>query len=97
MMRIIRLAFLTAACLISPVEAAFAQNVPGSGADNDRQVTVYPVLAWVPLDIGIDVKIPPIDTDGGGSGQILDSRFDGAFFGGVAASNGPWRIEGYGL
>ena len=25
------------------------------------------------------------------------SRFDGAFFGGVAASNGPWRIEGYAL
>ena len=51
----------------------------------------------MPLHLGIDVNIPPIDTGGGGSGQILDSRFDGAFFGGVAASNGPWRIEGYAL
>ena len=96
-MRVIPLVFLTAVCLMSPVEAALAQNVPGSGSDNDWHVTAYPVLAWVPLDIGIDVGIPPIDTDGGGSGQILDSQFDGAFFGGVAASNGPWRIEGYRL
>ena len=97
MMRVIRLALLTAAYLMSPVETALAQNVPGSGADNGWQITVYPLLAWVPLDIGIDVDIPPIDTSGGGSGKILDSRFDGAFFGGVTASKGSWRIEGYGL
>ena len=66
-MRVIRLAFLTAVCLMSPVEATLAQNVPGSGADDDWHVTVYPVLAWVPLDIGIDVDIPPIDAGGGGS------------------------------
>lgn len=58
---------------------------------------MYPVLAWVPLDIDIDVNIPPFNGDAGGSGQILDSRFDGAFFGGVTASNGTWRAEGYGL
>lgn len=94
-MRVIRLALVTAVCLMSSVQAALAQNAPGG--DNDWHVTVYPVLAWVPLDIGINVNVPPINTDGGGSGDILDSRFDGAFFGGVSASNGPWRIEGYGL
>jgi hypothetical protein len=39
--------------------------------------TVYPVLAGVPLDIAIDVDLPPTDGGGGGSGQILGSRFDG--------------------
>lgn len=96
-MRMIRLAFLTAVCLVSPVEATLAQGVPGSGVDGDWHVTVYPVLAWVPLNIGIEVDIPPIDSGGGGAGQILDSQFDGAFFGGIAAWNGPWRVEGYGL
>jgi hypothetical protein len=66
-----------------------------SGADEDWHVAVYPILAWVPFNIAIDVDIPPIDGGEGGSGQILDSRFDGAFFGGVAASNGTWRIDGY--
>jgi hypothetical protein len=98
-MRVIRIVLLTAVCLIGLAEAARAQNVSGSAADGDWQVTVYPVLAWVPLDIGIDVNVPPIGGGGGGgeSAAILDSQFDGAFFGGVAASNGPWRIEGYGL
>lgn len=96
-MRAIRLVLLAAACLVSSVAPALAQNAPGSGADNDWRVTVYPVLAWVPLDIGIAVDVPPIGTDGGGAGQILDSQFDGAFFGGVVATNGAWRIEGYGL
>ena len=97
MMRAIRIVFL-AVCLAVVSQMADAQTVaPGSSAEQDWHVTVYPVLAWVPLDIAIDVDVPPIDGGGGGSGQILDSRFDGAFFAGVAASNGVWRIEGYGL
>src|SRR5262245_54417303 len=96
-MRVARVVFLAAVCVASLAGTARAQNVPGSSGANDWQVTVYPLLAWVPLDIGIDVNIPPIDGGGGGTGQIVDSQFDGAFFGGVAASNGPWRIEGYGL
>ena len=48
----------------------------------------------MPLGIGIDVDIPPSDGDVGGSGSIVNTRFDGAFLGGVAASNGTWRIEG---
>lgn len=79
-------------------QTAGAQTVaPGSSADGDWQIAVYPVLAWVPLDIGIDVDIPPANGDGGGSGDILNGYLDGALFAGVAASNGVWRIEGYGL
>jgi len=87
-----------AVCLVSLGQTVGAQTVAsGSGTHDGWQITVYPVLAWVPLDIGIDVNVPPVDGSGGGSGEILDSQFDGAFFGGVAASNGVWRIEGYGL
>ncbi len=97
-MRCIRILLLTV-CLASASQTAGAQTVaPGSSAKQDWHVTVYPVLAWIPLSIGIDVDIPPIEAGGsGGSGEILDSRLDGAFFAGVAASNGIWRIEGYGL
>ena len=89
---------LVVLCLTIFSHIAEAQTVAsGSNADQNWRVTIYPVLAWVPLDIAIDVDVPPIDGGGGESGQIVDSRFDGAFFGGVAASNGVWRIEGYGL
>jgi hypothetical protein len=72
--------------------SAHAQSTPG-----DWKFNVYPVLAWVPINIGIEVNVP---TDiGGGSGgsieraKILDSRFDGAFLGGFAATNGLFRID----
>lgn len=86
-------------CLLALPLVARAQNVSSTPAPgNDWHVTVYPVLAWVPIDIKLDVNVPPIEGGGGGqSGDILDSRFDGAFFGGVAASNGVWRLDGYGL
>src|SRR4051812_21471625 len=95
MLRVIRIVCLIA-CVVALSRIAGAQTAPpGSSAEHDWQVTAYPILAWVPLDIAIDVDIPPFDGGGGGAGQILDSRFDGAFFGGVAASNGVWRLEGY--
>jgi len=97
-MRVIRVVFLAAVCVVNLAGTALAQSVPGSSGGDDWQVTVYPILAWVPLDIGIDVDIPPIGGGGGGgTGQIVDSRLDGAFFAGVAASNGVWRLDGYGL
>ena len=51
--------------------------------------------------IGIDVNVPPI-SGGGGSGpefggKIVDGRFDGAFFGGLSAAKGAWRIDADGL
>jgi hypothetical protein len=98
MMRVIRIVLVAAASVLVLSQSARAQTpAPGSASDNDWHVTVYPILAWVPLDIDIDVNIPPFGGDGGGAGEIVDSQFDGAFFAGVAASNGTWRIEGYGL
>ena len=104
-MQAIRHLFLAGICVGVMTQTAAAQTATqGSGSDEGWQVTVYPVLAWVPLHIGIDVNVPPVSSGGGGgggdeggSGAIVDSRFDGAFFGGVAAQNGSWRIEGYGL
>jgi len=97
MMRVFRIVFF-AVCVVVLSHAAGAQTTtPGSAADENWHVTVYPILAWVPLDISIDVDVPPFGGDGGGTGEIVESQFDGAFFGGVAASNGVWRIEGYGL
>ena len=85
-------------CIVGVGQAAHAQSVAqGADADEGWQVAVYPILAWVPLDIGIDVDIPPFNGGDGGSGEIIESQFDGAFFGGVTASNGVWRIEGYGI
>jgi len=96
-MRVIRIVFFTACVAVLSHVASAQTAAPGSGSDENWHVTVYPVLAWVPLDIAIDVDVTPFGGDGGGSGQIVDSHFDGAFFAGVAASNRVWRIEGYGL
>jgi hypothetical protein len=92
-MRKIRLN-LTALCVVLVQAAALPQGAAAQAPQEGWDVAVYPILAWVPLGIGIDVDVPPFDGDGGGSGNIVDSRFDGAFLGGVAATNGNWRIEG---
>jgi hypothetical protein len=68
-----------------------------AAAQDDWNVAVYPILAWVPLSIGIDVEIPPFEGGTGGTGTIVDSRFDGAFLGGLTASNGTWHFEGDGI
>lgn len=95
-MNAIRIAALAAMLTLCASGAARAQS-SGSAGDDRWHIAVYPVLVWVPLDIGIDVDIPPFNGDGGGAGQIVDSRFDGAFFGGATAFNGTWLIEGYGI
>src|SRR5262245_52706714 len=103
-MRFVRIVLLCVVSIALVSQVARAQTVaPGPVSDHEWHTTVYPILAWVPLGIKIDVNVPPIGGDGGGSGdsggsaEIVDSRLDGAFFGGVAASNGTWRVEGYGL
>lgn len=86
-----------ALCLsVASVAPAAAQT-----SDNDWKISIYPVYAWVPISIDIDVNVPPL-SGGGGSGpefggKIADGRFDGAFFGGVSAAKGNWRIDADGL
>ena len=68
-----------------------------SGSDG-WNVAIYPVFGWIPLDIDIKVDVPPFDNGtGGGSGSIVDGRFDGAFLGGFYASKGLFRVDGDGM
>jgi hypothetical protein len=85
----------TAVCALTAV-LGFAPMVSAQGpapAVGDWKITAYPILVWLPLDIGIDVEVPPGDGSEGGSGDILDGRVDGAFLGGLSANNGKWAIE----
>ena len=77
---------------VSMAAVARAQSVAQRRTDGTSRCIPS---AWVPLGIGIDVEIPPFETDGGGAADIIESRLDGALFGGVAASNGSWLVEGY--
>jgi hypothetical protein len=94
----IRTIGLAAMLVVGATGMADAQSGnQGAATDGEWHVSAYPILAWVPLDFGIDVDIPPSGGDGGGAGDIVDGRFDGAFFGGATAFNGTWLIEGYGI
>ena len=90
-MRMIRVAVLMVLCGVWMTGVARAQG----SAQEGWNVAVYPVFVWVPLDIGIGVEIPPFENDSGGLGDIAESRFDGAYLGGVAASNGTWAVDAY--
>ena len=97
-MPVCRVALVAASCVLGLGQPVHAQTItPDRSTLEGWKVAVYPVLVWIPLGINIDVDTPPFNGDAGGSGSILDSRFDGAFFGGVNVSNGVWRIEGYGI
>ena len=97
-MHVIRLLVLTVIVVLGTSEAAHAQSgSQGAGSDEGWQVAVSRILGWVPLAGGRAGDVPPSNGSAGSSGQIIESRFDGAFFGGVTATNGAWRIEGYGI
>ena len=67
-MRPIRLVVF-AVCLAAASHTAEAQTqAPASDAGQDWQITVYPLLAWIPFNIAIDANVPPVNGDGGGSG-----------------------------
>jgi hypothetical protein len=66
--------------------------------ENDWNVGVYPIFVWLPIGIDIDVAVPPDDNGvGGGRGEIIDGRFDGAFFGALYGSKGRLRVDVDGL
>lgn len=92
-----KLSWLALAAIVGVVgvdHAAWAQtSAQPSAGSGPWDVAVYPILVWVPLGIGIDVDVPPSDGDSGGSGSIVDGRFDGAYLGGLSISNGRWRID----
>jgi hypothetical protein len=93
----IRHHFLTALCVVIVHIAALPQSAGAQDRPDGWNVAVYPILAWVPLGIGIDVDIPSSGGDGGGRSTIVDSRLDGAYLGGATVSNGTWRIEADGI
>jgi hypothetical protein len=94
-----RLVLLTTFLLAAAGAANAQTSAPASGSnDDDWKVAIYPILAWVPLGIGIDVDVPPIDGGaGGGSAEIIDGRFDGAYLGGFSASKGLFRVDADGM
>ena len=88
---------LALSVLLTPATASAQGTSTTPPPKRGWDVALYPVFAWVPIEISFDVNIPPADGDSGGSGDILDSRFDGAYFGGLAITNGTWRFEADGL
>jgi hypothetical protein len=86
---------------------ALAQYSPqATSGDEGWTVTVYPLLAWVPTHIGVDLNLPDGgDTGGGGGGtgnegvrgELLNTSWDGAYLGGFSATNGTWRVDVDGL
>ena len=99
-MNLIRISIITLACLATGNAVAHAQTTtPATSNENDWKFAIYPVLAWLPVSIDMNITVPPGDggATGGESGQIVEGRFDGAFFGGLAATNGVWRIESFGM
>ena len=90
---------LTALCLLLPLHSAVAQSATPAAppADEGWRITIYPVLAWIPSGIDFDLNLPPTDADGGLIGEIIDSRFDGAFLGGFSAAKDAWRMDVNGM
>jgi len=84
--------------LILAITGAGAATAQTSSPDDGWNVAIYPVFGWLPLDIDIEVDVPPFDDGtGGGAGEIIDSRFDGAFLGGFYASKGLFRVDADGM
>jgi hypothetical protein len=97
MTQVFRSLALAVAVLFLTAGPGLAQSATPSQSDGWK-VVVYPIYAWVPLGIDLDVSVPPLpDGGGGGGGKIIDSRFDGAYFGGLSVAGGPFRIDADGL
>jgi len=94
-------AILTAAALVLLAAPPVVAQTASTASDSGWNVTIYPVLAWVPSGFELNLDLPPVGGGGGGdagiAGEIAESRFDGAFFGGFSATNNVWRIDAGGL
>lgn len=96
-MQMLRAAIVTAS-LLSLAGSARAQTATAQPeSPGGWQTSIYPILVWIPIDIDASVNIPPTSGSGNTSGGILESRFDGAYFGGVSVTNGVWRFDGDGM
>jgi len=89
----------TIAFLVSSgaLHAQSAAPPPAEATDRGWKFAIYPVLAWLPIHVDIDVNLPPGPGGGGQGGSILNSHFDGAFLAGFSATNGVWRVDTDGL
>lgn len=85
---------------------AYAQYTPAStpAPDEGWTVSVYPVLAWIPTHIGVDLNLPEGGDNGGEGGgngptrgELLNTNWDGAYLGGFSAAKGAWRFDVDGL
>jgi hypothetical protein len=76
---------------------ALVANAASAQSSDDLKVTIYPVFAWIPTGLEIDVDVPPFEGGAGGEAEIIDSRFDGAFLGGISVAKGLWRIDADGM
>lgn len=92
---------LSAGLVLATAGTALAQSSAPAAQpkSNGWHTTVYPIYGWIPLQIDIETNLPPDDSGGSGGGgnqggKIVDGRFDSAYFGGVAVTNGTWRFEG---
>ena len=56
-----RLTVLLFALCLLPTGSAVAQAVPYAvpAPDEGWRITIYPVLAWIPSGIEIDINLPP--------------------------------------
>jgi len=71
-----------------------AADQGGTSPSDGWSISIYPILAWVPTNVSVDLNLPGGGGGGGGiAGVIEDSRLDGAFLGGVGVTNGAWRID----
>ena len=88
---------LLSAFVVFAVAQPVAAQTPPASSDSGWDIAIYPIFAWVPLGININVNIPPVEGGGGDpnlGGDIVDGRFDGAFFGGLSAQKGKFRFDG---
>jgi hypothetical protein len=85
---------LAVAILLMTAGPGLAQS-----ASDEWKVVLYPIYAWVPLGLDIDVDVAPLPDGGGGGGggKIVDSRFDGAYFGGLSVTGPRFRVDADGL